>query len=89
MSHTHTEEVCHQKLVLQRVAGADGNDGLVCFRSGEAKRETLCLPPFLLFLEDVEQCHHILEAAVSGQRGFLIMPVASRLPIKPDISIGD
>lgn len=54
VSDAHTEEVCHQNLLLQRVACTNSDDGLECFRGGEALWESFCLPPLLFFLEDVE-----------------------------------
>lgn len=69
VSDAHTEEVCHQNLLRQRVACANRDDGLECFRGGKALWESFALSPLLFFLKDVEQCHHILEAAITCQHG--------------------
>jgi hypothetical protein len=86
VSNAHTEEVCHQNLLCQWVACTNSDDGLECLRSGEALWEALALPPLLFFLEDVEQCHDILEAAAACQRGSLIVRWVA-LPIELDISV--
>ena len=45
-----TKVVGHEDLLLQRVAGADGDGRLVCLHSGEALKLASLGPPFLLLL---------------------------------------
>jgi hypothetical protein len=53
-SYAHTEVICHQNLVLQRVACANSDDGLEFLRCGEALWQAFCLPPLLFFFDDME-----------------------------------